>query len=167
MFWQVKQTNAEVMNVWGGECLGWWMSGWWTSYNLFGVNFILQKFCPCKKNDKYQVWWRPPCPIVHIFLNVAMGHQQLGRPSPTCTLYYIFWRQCFNVLDEERDVFATPGGKIHSLHDHCYSLHVFESNTLFELHWVDCIRRTWLVLVMSTITRSSRGLKDLIKFRKA
>ena len=23
---------------------------------FFGVNFILQKFCPCKKNDKYQVW---------------------------------------------------------------------------------------------------------------
>ena len=21
----------------------------------FGVNFIFQKFCPCKKNDKYQV----------------------------------------------------------------------------------------------------------------
>ena len=23
---------------------------------FFGVNFILQKFCSCKKNDKYQVW---------------------------------------------------------------------------------------------------------------
>ena len=23
---------------------------------VFGVNFILQKFYPCKKNDKYQVW---------------------------------------------------------------------------------------------------------------
>ena len=23
---------------------------------FFGVNFILQKFCPCKKNDKSQVW---------------------------------------------------------------------------------------------------------------
>ena len=23
---------------------------------FFGVDFILQKFCPCKKNDKYQVW---------------------------------------------------------------------------------------------------------------
>ena len=23
---------------------------------FFGVNFILQKFCPCKKNDKYKVW---------------------------------------------------------------------------------------------------------------
>ena len=23
---------------------------------FFGVNFILQKFCLCKKNDKYQVW---------------------------------------------------------------------------------------------------------------
>ena len=22
---------------------------------FFGVNFILQKFCPCKINDKYQV----------------------------------------------------------------------------------------------------------------
>ena len=22
----------------------------------FGVNFIFQKFCPCKKNDKYEVW---------------------------------------------------------------------------------------------------------------
>ena len=22
---------------------------------FFGVNFILQKFCPCKKNDKYKV----------------------------------------------------------------------------------------------------------------
>ena len=22
---------------------------------FFGVNFILQKFCPCKKNDKYEV----------------------------------------------------------------------------------------------------------------
>ena len=26
---------------------------------VFGVNFILQKFCPCKKNDKYQVWLKP------------------------------------------------------------------------------------------------------------
>ena len=24
-------------------------------YGFFGINFILQKFCPCKKNDKYQV----------------------------------------------------------------------------------------------------------------
>ena len=24
---------------------------------FFGVNFIPQKFCSCKKNDKYQVWW--------------------------------------------------------------------------------------------------------------
>ena len=23
---------------------------------FFGVNFTLQKFCQCKKNDKYQVW---------------------------------------------------------------------------------------------------------------
>ena len=23
---------------------------------FFYVNFILQKFCPCKKNDKFQVW---------------------------------------------------------------------------------------------------------------
>ena len=22
----------------------------------FGVNFIFQKFCPCKKNDNYKVW---------------------------------------------------------------------------------------------------------------
>ena len=26
---------------------------------FFGVNFILQKFCPCKKNDKYKVWQFP------------------------------------------------------------------------------------------------------------
>ena len=25
-------------------------------YPFFGVNFILQKFCLCKKNDKYEVW---------------------------------------------------------------------------------------------------------------
>ena len=25
-----------------------------------GVNFILQKFCLCKKNDKYEVWTSPP-----------------------------------------------------------------------------------------------------------
>ena len=28
---------------------------------FFGVNFILQKFCPCKKNDKYQVCHHPKC----------------------------------------------------------------------------------------------------------
>ena len=27
---------------------------------FFGVNFILQKFCPCKKNDKYEV-----CTVLH------------------------------------------------------------------------------------------------------
>ena len=25
-------------------------------YAFFGVNFLIQKFCPCKKNDKYEVW---------------------------------------------------------------------------------------------------------------
>ena len=25
-------------------------------YAVFGVNFILQKFCPCKRNDKLEVW---------------------------------------------------------------------------------------------------------------
>ena len=25
---------------------------------VFGVNFIIQKFCPCKKNYKYEVWYR-------------------------------------------------------------------------------------------------------------
>ena len=31
-------------------------------YAFFGVNFILQKFCSCKKDDKYQVciWWGVP-----------------------------------------------------------------------------------------------------------
>ena len=29
---------------------------------FFGVNFILQKFCPCKKNDKYQVCGHPHQP---------------------------------------------------------------------------------------------------------
>ena len=24
-------------------------------YAFFGVNFLIQKFCPCKKNDKYEV----------------------------------------------------------------------------------------------------------------
>ena len=28
-------------------------------YAFFGVNFILRKFCLCKRNDKYEVWiWR-------------------------------------------------------------------------------------------------------------
>ena len=31
-------------------------------FGVFGVNFILQKFCPCKKNDKYQVCLNPPSP---------------------------------------------------------------------------------------------------------
>ena len=26
-------------------------------YAFFGINFILQKFCSCKKNDKYEVWF--------------------------------------------------------------------------------------------------------------
>ena len=25
---------------------------------IFGANFVFQKFCPCKKNDKYEVWCR-------------------------------------------------------------------------------------------------------------
>ena len=40
-------------------------------YAFFSVNFILQKFCLCKKNDKYEVWFRikhvfglPPCELV-------------------------------------------------------------------------------------------------------
>ena len=107
----------------------------------------------------------PSCPIAHIFL-CCHGTPTTREAQPNLHPLYIL-KAMPHCLEEEKDVFATSGGKIHSLHDHCYSLHVFESNTLFELGWIDCIRRTWLVLVMSTITRSSRGLKDLIKFRKA
>ena len=28
-------------------------------YAFFGLNFILRKFCPCKINDKYEVWKVP------------------------------------------------------------------------------------------------------------
>ena len=31
-------------------------------YSFFGVNFLIQKFCLCKKNDKYEVW-SPPLPV--------------------------------------------------------------------------------------------------------
>ena len=32
-----------------------WQSTVYFFTRFFGVNFILQKFCPCKKNDKYEV----------------------------------------------------------------------------------------------------------------
>ena len=39
-------------------------------YAFFGVNFILQKFCLCKKNDKYQVWLPSPL-LPHEYLKKA------------------------------------------------------------------------------------------------
>ena len=39
---------------------------------FFGVNFILQKFCPCKKNDKYQVWLTHT-PVIFLFGNQENG----------------------------------------------------------------------------------------------
>ena len=40
--------------------------------HFFGVNFFLQKFCSCKKNDKYEVCW-----IVLLFPNVSGEYQYI------------------------------------------------------------------------------------------
>ena len=45
-----------MVDVWCGECLVWWMSVWWMSYN---PNFFL-KMVPLPRNDKYEVWGRQP-----------------------------------------------------------------------------------------------------------
>ena len=38
---QLLLWDEQACLVWGGERLGWWMSGWWTSYNrLFGGGTI-------------------------------------------------------------------------------------------------------------------------------
>ena len=39
---------------------------------FFGVNFILQKFCSCKKNDKYQVWGRLHVLMFHDFTMIII-----------------------------------------------------------------------------------------------
>ena len=43
---------------------------------FFGVNFILPKFCQCKKNDKYQVWTCETCSCLWMFW--------LQRLLPSC-----------------------------------------------------------------------------------
>ena len=48
-------------------------------YAFFGVNFILRKFCLCKRNDKYEVWITNPNPFIHLELrsiSVPMGSHQ-------------------------------------------------------------------------------------------
>ena len=43
----------------------------------FGVNFFFQKFCPCKKNDKYEVW-RPSHIVMHCALHLGGGGCDCG-----------------------------------------------------------------------------------------
>ena len=43
----------------------------------FGVNFFFQKFCPCKKNDKYEVW-RPSHIAMHCALHLGGGGCDCG-----------------------------------------------------------------------------------------
>ena len=52
-------------------------------YAFFGVNFILWKFCPCKWNDKYQVWSHV-LHMVHI------------TPAQICTLLLHKCVHCFS-----------------------------------------------------------------------
>ena len=47
---------------------------------FFSVNFIIQKFCPCKKNDKYEVWKE---------LGIYIGPQQEGI---LCSIEILFAR---------------------------------------------------------------------------
>ena len=46
-------------------------------YAFFGVNFILRKFCLCKRNDKYEVW----------LLGYKIGFNQLAQNL--CDLVFI------------------------------------------------------------------------------
>ena len=45
---------------------------------FFGVNFILQEFCPCKKNDKYQVW-----SYYENYVLLFLGESSLIKPNIT------------------------------------------------------------------------------------
>ena len=69
---------------------------------FFGVNFILQKFCPCKKNDKYKVWLRRtfliltwPTSAGHCYwfdLNVFFDTDLMRSGQQD-------WRQCVTIYD--------------------------------------------------------------------
>ena len=50
---------------------------------FFGVNFILQKFCQCKKNDKYQVWKREQTKTQHDMIVTTAQLPKSQNPSDT------------------------------------------------------------------------------------
>merc|ERR1712107_465086 len=56
---------------------------------FFGVNFIFQKFCQCKKNDKYEV-----CILEHKTFGLAINRDYLStvftsdHPCPEYIVYY-------------------------------------------------------------------------------
>ena len=50
----------------------------------FGVNFILQKFCPCKKKDKYQVCCPLAVSIIAVKFSGLFRHgPETNRPGKT------------------------------------------------------------------------------------
>ena len=73
---------------------------------FFGVNFILQKFCPCKKNDKLEVWSR-----LSSFSSLSKIHDKkiIIIYSPKL---FLFWH--YLVLEKRATLFVLLSALHHS-----------------------------------------------------
>ena len=56
---------------------------------FFGVNFFPQKFCPCKKNDKYQVW------VFDVFPKIVVIYKFPGTVNNSQAAEFRRWRPIF------------------------------------------------------------------------
>ena len=85
----------------------------------FGVNFILQKFCLCKKNDKYEVWtyvWHSYTLRPYLCSKqVTLGFYQIGQtkwevPAPLYVFYGTirFCGKNWNSVDKKEKMKTWP-----------------------------------------------------------
>ena len=77
---------SEMMNVWGDECLRWWMSGWWMSDNPFCTLLTFLETCTTtttntQAHDTGFILALPPHRLLKVMSLIAFIHLNSSCPT--------------------------------------------------------------------------------------
>ena len=75
--WWTSDFTQGVVNIWGGERLGWWMSGWWMSYNHSELYCLVRIALSDSQTDVIETWMMWPWQLNT--LSMLMFMLKLGR----------------------------------------------------------------------------------------
>ena len=119
---------------------------------FFGVNFILQKFCPCKKNDKLEVCTEQGGPIEKITLYLT---KRCNQSISIIILIGLVEKACLViVMSYDKDLFDSNNGDDQLIMVAATKISVTITSVASpgqRYWWAECSTEHWVVLIFLVI----------------